>query len=178
MTQGFDFIIGGGGSAGSVPAGRLSEDPVARALRLEAGGTDRRPFSPLPAGVAKMTKGIGSWGWSTAPQRHMNGMTIRHTQARVLGGGSAINAQIYTRGKALDYDERRQMGCDGWSHEDVPPYLRKAEDNDAWDNRRHGKGGPLGVPKPAAPPPIREAYLLSGPLAEERMSLLPKLHGI
>lgn len=158
MTSGYDFIIVGGGSAGSVLAGRLSEDPAARVLLLEAGGTDRHPFYHLPAGFAKMTKGIGSWGWSTVPQRHMNGMTIRYTQARVIGGGSAINAQIYTRGNALDYDEWRQMGCDGWSYEDVLPYFRKAEDNDTWDNRWHGKGGPLGVSKPAAPLPICEAY--------------------
>jgi choline dehydrogenase len=158
MTLGYDFIIVGGGSAGSVLAGRLSEDPSARVLLLEAGGTDRHPFYHLPAGFAKMTKGIGSWGWSTVPQRHMNGMTIRFTQARVIGGGSAINAQIYTRGNALDYDEWRQMGCDGWSYEDVLPYFRKAEDNDTWDNRYHGKGGPLGVSKPSAPLPICEAY--------------------
>ena len=105
-----------------------------------------------------MTKGIGSWGWSTVPQRHMNNMTIRYTQAKVIGGGSAINAQIYTRGNALDYDEWRQMGCEGWSYEEVLPYFRKAEDNDTYDNRYHGKGGPLGVSKPRAPLPICEAY--------------------
>ena len=88
----------------------------------------------------------------------MNGMQIRYTQAKVIGGGSAINAQIYTRGNALDYDGWRQMGCDGWSYEDVLPYFRKAEDNDTWDNRWHGKGGPLGVSKPRAPLPICEAY--------------------
>ncbi len=105
-----------------------------------------------------MTKGIGSWGWSTVPQRHMNNMVIRYTQAKVIGGGSSINAQIYTRGNALDYDDWRQMGCEGWSYEDVLPYFRKAEDNDSFDNRYHGKGGPLGVSKPSAPLPICEAY--------------------
>ncbi|MFN3847714.1 MAG: GMC family oxidoreductase, partial [Paracoccaceae bacterium] len=77
---------------------------------------------------------------------------------KVIGGGSSINAQIYTRGNALDYDDWRQMGCEGWSYEDVLPYFRKAEDNDSFDNRYHGKGGPLGVSKPAAPLPICEAY--------------------
>ena len=157
-ADGYDFIIVGGGSAGSVLAARLSENPAATVLLLEAGGTDRHPFYHVPAGFAKMTKGIGSWGWSTVPQRHMKDMVIRYTQAKVIGGGSAINAQIYTRGNALDYDEWRQMGCDGWSYEDVLPYFRKAEDNDTWDDRYHGKGGPLGVSRPSAPLPICEAY--------------------
>ncbi|WP_299131885.1 GMC family oxidoreductase N-terminal domain-containing protein [uncultured Amaricoccus sp.] len=158
MAEGFDFVIVGGGSAGCVLAARLSEEASATVLLLEAGGTDRHPFYHLPAGFAKMTKGIGSWGWQTVPQRHMKDMVIRYTQAKVIGGGSAINAQIYTRGNALDYDEWRQMGCEGWSYEDVLPYFRKAEDNDSWDDRYHGRGGPLGVSRPAAPLPICEAY--------------------
>ena len=110
------------------------ENPDVKVLLLEAGGTDRHPFYHLPAGFAKMTKGIGSWGWHTVPQKHMNNMVIRYTQAKVIGGGSSINAQLYTRGNALDYDEWRQMGCEGWGYRDVLPYFRKAEDNDTFDN--------------------------------------------
>ncbi len=158
MSNGYDFIIIGGGSAGSVLAGRLSEHDDASVLLLEAGGSDRHPFYHLPAGFAKMTKGIGSWGWDTVPQRHMQEKVFRYTQAKVIGGGSAINAQIYTRGNAQDYDDWRQMGCEGWAYEDVLPYFRKAEDNETYDNRYHGKGGPLGISEPRAPLPICEAY--------------------
>jgi choline dehydrogenase len=158
VAETFDFIVVGGGSAGCVVAARLSEDAGTRVLLLEAGGSDRNPLYHLPAGFAKMTKGIGSWGWETVPQRHMKGRVFNYTQAKVIGGGSAINAQIYTRGNPQDYDEWRQMGCEGWSYEDVLPYYRKAEDNDTHDDRYHGQGGPLGVSRPVAPLPICEAY--------------------
>ncbi len=158
MAKGFDYVIIGGGSAGCVLAGRLSEDPAATVCLIEAGGRDRHPFYHLPAGFAKMTKGIGSWGWETVPQRHMQGRVFNYTQAKVIGGGSSVNAQIYTRGAAQDYDEWRQMGCEGWGYADVLPWFRKAEDNDTFDNEFHGKGGPLGVSQPIAPLPICEAY--------------------
>ena len=158
MKRGFDFIVVGGGSAGSVIAARLSEDPAADVLVLEAGGSDLRIVYHVPAGFAKMTKGIGSWGWSTVPQQHMRNKVFLYTQAKVIGGGSTINAQVYTRGNARDYDEWRQMGCAGWSYEDVLPYFKKAEDNDTFENRYHAKGGPLGVSRPRAPLPICEAY--------------------
>ena len=114
----------------------------------------------MPAGFAKMTKGIASWGWSTVPQRHMKGRVFRYTQAKVIGGGSSINAQIYTRGNARDYDAwEREEGCAGWSYREVLPYFKRAENNERYANDYHGYGGPLGVSNPIAPLPICEAYL-------------------
>ena len=141
----YDFIVIGGGSAGSVVASRLSEDPSVQVLLLEAGPRDRHPFYHMPAGFAKMTKGIGSWGWDTVPQKHMQNKVFRYTQAKVIGGGSAINAQIYTRGNAKDYDDWRQMGCEGWSYDDVLPFFKKSEDFQGQDAPHHGKDGPLTV---------------------------------
>ena len=161
MVQGYDFVVVGGGSAGCVLAARLSENPDARVLLLEAGGRDWHPFYKMPAGFAKMTHGLGAWGYQTVPQKHMNDMVIRYTQARVIGGGSTMNAQIYTRGNRLDYDEWRQMGCEGWGYDDVLPYFRKSEDNDSFENEYHAKGGLLGVSQPRAPLPICDAYFMA-----------------
>src|SRR5262249_25608041 len=82
----FDYIIAGGGSAGCVLASRLSEDKEVRVLLLEAGGSDRHPLFHIPAGFARMTKGIASWGWSTVPQKHMQDRIFWYTQAKVIGG--------------------------------------------------------------------------------------------
>ena len=107
-NQSFDYIIVGGGSAGCVLAARLSEDTSVKVLLLEAGGADRNLLFHIPAGFAKMTKGIASWGFSTVPQRHMQDRVFWYTQAKVIGGGSSINAQVYNRGNALDFNEWRQ----------------------------------------------------------------------
>jgi choline dehydrogenase len=154
----YDYIIVGGGSAGCVLAARLSEKPDIKVLLLEAGGSDRNFLFHWPAGFAKMTKGIASWGWSTVPQKHMQNRVLRFTQAKVIGGGSSINAQLYNRGNKLDFDEWRQKGCEGWSFEDVLPYFKRAEDFERGADQHHGAGGPLGVSYPRSSLPICEAF--------------------
>ncbi|WP_218511114.1 GMC family oxidoreductase [Variovorax sp. dw_308] len=162
-TEGYDYIITGGGSAGCVLANRLSAEPSARVLLLEAGGSDRHPFFHMPAGFAKMTKGIGSWGWHTVAQKHMKDRVLRFTQAKVIGGGSSINAQLYTRGVAADYDEWvSEEGAAGWSYRDVLPYFKRSENNQRFANEFHAYGGPLGVSNPISPLPICEAFFQAG----------------
>ncbi|TQN61242.1 alanine-phosphoribitol ligase [Agrobacterium tumefaciens] len=159
----FDYIITGAGPAGCVLANRLSEDPDVSVLLLEAGGGDWNPLFHMPAGFAKMTKGVASWGWETVPQKHMKGRVLRYTQAKVLGGGSSINAQLYTRGNAADYDTwASEDGCDGWSYRDILPYYKRAEDNQRFADDYHSYGGPLGVSMPVSALPICDAYIRAG----------------
>lgn len=159
----YDYIIIGGGSAGCVLANRLSEDPAINVLLLEAGGKDNHPLFSLPAGFAKMTKGRAAWGWHTVPQKHLNNRILRFTQAKVIGGGSSINAQIYTRGSRQDYDSWQPLcGVTGWSYEEVLPYFKKAEKNQRFCNYYHGNQGPLGVSNPISPLPICEAFFQAG----------------
>ncbi len=159
----FDYIIIGAGPAGCVLANRLSEDPDVNVLLLEAGGGDWNPLFHMPAGFAKMTKGVASWGWETVPQKHMKGRVLRYTQAKVLGGGSSINAQLYTRGNAADYDTWvSEDGCEGWSYRDILPYYKRAEDNQRFADDYHSYGGPLGVSMPVSALPICDAYIRAG----------------
>jgi choline dehydrogenase-like flavoprotein len=160
VSASYDYIVIGAGPAGCVMASRLSEDPDVTVALVEAGGRDTHPLFHMPAGFAKMTKGIASWGWHTVPQKHLGGRVLRYTQAKVLGGGSSINAQIYTRGNAADYDSwAGEAGCDGWAYADVLPYFKRAEDNQRFVNAYHGYGGPIGVSIPINPLPISEAFL-------------------
>jgi len=159
----YDYIIVGGGPAGCVLANRLSEDASVKVLLLEAGGSDWNPLFHMPAGFAKMTKGVASWGWETVPQKHLKNRVLRYTQAKVIGGGSSINAQIYTRGNAADYDLwAGEDGCTGWDYRHVLPYFKRAEDNQRFNDDYHSYGGPLGVSMPSAPLPICDAYIRAG----------------
>ncbi len=133
----YDYIIVGGGPAGCVLANRLSADPSIKVLLLEAGGGDSNPLFRMPAGFARMTKGVASWGWSTVPQKHLGGRVIRYTQAKIIGGGSTINAQLYTRGNAKDYDAWvSHAGCDGWSYRETLPLTSRRLSPRRWNRRK------------------------------------------
>jgi len=141
-------VIVGAGSAGSVLAARLTEDPRARVLLLEAGGGADKFLIRMPLGMMKaMLKPELTWRMMTEPEPHLNGRRLFLPRGRLLGGSSSINGMVYMRGHSADYDRWAQKGARGWSHADVLPYFRRMERSWRTDNADYGHSGPLPVTK-------------------------------
>eukprot|EP01037_Dinobryon_pediforme_P017055 gene17054-17244_t len=147
MTARYDYVIVGGGSAGSVLAARLTEDADVKVLLLEAGGKNTSILVRMPAGVGSLIKAKSefNWGFWTEPEPHMNDRRLWWPRGKGLGGSSAINGMVYIRGHARDYDQWRQMGLTGWSYADVLPYFKRSEGFVGGDDAYHGGKGPLAV---------------------------------
>ncbi|MEP1329298.1 choline dehydrogenase [Pseudophaeobacter sp.] len=161
----FDYVIVGGGSAGSTLASRLSEDPGTTVCLIEAGGKGDGILVRAPAAVVAMLPGkpkINNWAFETVPQPGLNGRRGYQPRGKALGGSSAINAMLYVRGHAKDYDEWADLGCDGWNWDAVLPYFCKAENNERGGDAAHGDSGPLQVSNQKSPRPITRAFIEAG----------------
>lgn len=154
--QEYDYVIIGGGSAGSVLAARLSEDSNVSVCLLEAGGKARSLLVRTPAMLVTVVRGkpkINNWAFRTTPQQGFDGRCGHQPRGKGLGGSSAINAMLYIRGQAQDYDSWAQAGCTGWSYDEVLPYFIKSENNQHGASQYHGGSGPLHVAnQPSARP--------------------------
>jgi choline dehydrogenase len=150
VAEGFDFVIVGAGSSGCVLANRLSEDPAARVLLLEAGGADAHPVLAVPlAWTTAMQDPRVGWGYFTEPEAGADDRALPQPRGRVLGGTSSINGMMYVRGQSADYDSWAQMGLAGWSYAEVLPYFRRSERSWRGEGPYHGASGPLSVvPQP------------------------------
>ncbi len=158
----YDFVIVGGGSAGSTMASRLTEDPNVSVCLLEAGGDGNGILVRAPAGVVAMLPGrpkINNWAFNTESQPGLNGRRGYQPRGKALGGSSAINAMLYVRGQKEDYDNWADLGNEGWDWDSVLPYFKKAENNSRGADAAHGDSGPLQVSDQKAPRPISEAYI-------------------
>ncbi len=156
----FDYVIAGGGSAGCVLAGRLSEDPSVRVCLLEAGGPGDSWVVNTPAAVVLMVPTpIHNWAFETVPQAGLGGRRGYQPRGRALGGSSAMNAMVYIRGHRSDYDRWAALGNPGWSYAEVLPYFKRAEHNETHDDEYHGRGGPLNVADLRTGNPFQEIFL-------------------
>ena len=146
MSDSYDYIIVGAGSAGCVLAARLTEDAGTRVLLPEFGGSDRSVFIQMPSAFSMPMNGTKyNWRYHTAPEPGLDGRRVHCPRGKVLGGSSSINGLVYMRGHPLDFDEWEELGASGWGYRNCLPYFRKAETFAGGSDEYRGGDGPLHV---------------------------------
>jgi choline dehydrogenase-like flavoprotein len=156
----YDYVIVGAGSAGCVLAARLSEDPGARVLLLEAGPPDTNELIHIPAAVGALLRTDQDWDHSTIWEPQLHNRRVYLPRGKTLGGSSSLNTMIYIRGHRADYDEwRDSLGCPGWGFAEMLPYFKRAEDNERGADELHGAGGPLAVTNGTARTPLAALFI-------------------
>ena len=146
MTETFDYIIVGAGSAGCVLASRLTEDPNTTVALLEFGGSDSSIFIQMPTALSiPMNMNKYNWGYESEPEPSLDNRRMHCPRGKVLGGSSSINGMVYVRGHAMDYDQWQEKGARDWDYRHCLPYFKKADDWVFGSDDYRQQGGPLSV---------------------------------
>jgi len=156
--ENYDYIVIGAGSAGCTVITRLIEAGKS-VLALEAGPSEQSAYVSIPAMFFRLIGTKRFWMYESEAEPSLNGRRFFVPQGKTVGGGSSVNAMIYIRGQAQDYDDWRDAGCTGWGYEDVLPFFIKAEANERLANRFHGTDGPLVVSDSKYRNPMGYAFL-------------------
>ncbi len=169
MPKIYDFVVVGGGSAGCVMASRLSENPKLQVCLLEAGKPDKDLRIHVPGMLGELlASGAHDWHYSTTPQRHLNGRSVRWPRGKTMGGSSSVNAMCYQRGALSDYDDWAATGIKGWSGLDALHYFKKSEKYSGGADQWHGDQGPLAVSRPEDLHPATQKFLVAAAQAGYR----------
>uniref|UniRef100_UPI00286E94E5 GMC family oxidoreductase n=1 Tax=Chamaesiphon sp. VAR_69_metabat_338 TaxID=2964704 RepID=UPI00286E94E5 len=158
MTN-YDYIIIGAGSAGCVLANRLTADSDTTVLLLEAGNPDTKPEIESPSATLSLLGSEVDWGYFSEPEPYLNNRKIYCPRGKVLGGSSAINFMLYSRGNPHDYDHWQALENPGWSYQDMLPYFKKSEHSSRGASEFHGTDGELSVTNEIAPTAISQRYI-------------------
>ncbi|WES63804.1 GMC family oxidoreductase N-terminal domain-containing protein [Microbacter sp. GSS18] len=154
-----DYVVVGAGSAGAALAARLSEDPSVTVLLLEAGAPDTKAELHVPAAFSKLFRGPYDWNYDTVPQPRLEGRSVYWPRGKTLGGSSSLNAMMWVRGFAADYDEWADAAGPAWSWDAVAPYFHRIERTDAPADDSQGTGGAQPVETARDPRPHTGAFL-------------------
>ena len=159
MKNSYDFVIIGAGSAGCVLANRLSANGQNSVLILESGSNDKALNIQIPAQFSKLYKTKFDYDYATTPQKNMKNRELYLPRGKALGGSSSINAMIYIRGSKHDYNEWSALGNEGWSYDEVLPYFKKSENQEAINDEYHNQGGPLNVTNRIYTNPLSDVFV-------------------
>lgn len=154
-----DYIVVGAGSAGAAVAARLSEDPTVSVLLLEAGPADKALELHVPAAFSKLFRGAYDWNYDTVPQPALEGRTVYWPRGKTLGGSSSLNAMMWVRGFAGDYDEWAGVAGPSWSWDALAPYFVRVERTEGAGDPSLGTDGPQAVERQRDPRPHTAAFL-------------------
>jgi len=163
MTETYDYVIVGAGSAGCAMAYRLAENGKNTVCVMEFGGSDRGPFIQMPSALSyPMNMNLYNWGFETEPEPQLGGRRLATPRGKVVGGSSSINGMVYVRGHAKDFDTWEEMGARGWGFRHVLPYFKRQETSHGGEDGWRGSAGPLHVKRGHLNNPLYSAFIEAG----------------